>query len=72
MCKSQGYEKLSESIVEYDVSCLGPKGNCKATPGWTFDDIEEFVFWGSMFVIAMFPFVYIMVKKTRQKRNFDF
>ena len=35
-------------------------------------DIEEFIFWGSLFVIAIFPFVYVMAKKTRQKRNIEF
>ena len=72
MCKSEKYEKLSESIVEYDVSCLGSNGKCQEPPGWTFDDIEEFIFWGSLFVVAIFPFVYVLARKTRQKRNMDF
>ena len=70
MCKSDGYEKLSESIVEYEVSCLGPKADsCLPPPGLSFKDIEEFIFWGALLIIIFGAC--IMAKWTRSTSNYN-
>ena len=70
MCKSNGYETLSESIVEYDVSCLGPKAESCISAGssLSFEDIQDFLFWGALLVIIFGTC--IMAKWTRRESNY--